>query len=465
MRVRALLIASSIGAMLLPIGAYLHSPAAQDGKRSKQSSLRVDPGDKGLAVKYYRRISTKLSLPLLDANDVPTGTLAQFIEYLGYKGLTPDDLQDRDPTLLMPRDQAEFAALASQVSKPAEFAAARVLADFQNDNVLVSRFFAPKIVDYTHALTTPPTPGWRKLVRLRPLPGSDAAVKGGVLEAYILFNFVKKEIADDPFKGNKSKNNQVIIVPQVSGGEDTAYFLVYLEAPQYQLGFALQNVAFDLPAPIDYYVPVSCAQCHGHDGLATSPGGRKPIDGIYRRARANYLDTDQWHDAMDFDFSALAGTTTYGVVFDGGRDVTTPAYKRAMVTLRSLNGGIVQQNSGIDTTDFKYKAGKKWVDLHATQDGPVPPAQRALEVTPGVVWSPANAEEQELLKLLNHYCFRCHSSTKYNVFDKAGVRAASFDFDYRLKLPTTDTEYMPQGRELPPADRDRIIGLAQKLFP
>jgi hypothetical protein len=159
MRVRALLIASSIGAMLLPIGAYLHSPAAQDGKRSKQSSLRVDPGDKGLAVKYYRRISTKLSLPLLGANDVPTATLAQFIEYRGYKGLTPDDLQDRDPTLLMPRDQAEFAALASQVSKPAEFAAARVLADFQKTTCSSLASLRPRLS------TTPmPSPRLRRLV-------------------------------------------------------------------------------------------------------------------------------------------------------------------------------------------------------------------------------------------------------------------------------------------------------------
>ena len=49
----------------------------------------------------------------------------------------------------------------------------------------------------------------------------------------------------------------------------------------------------------------------------------------------NYLDTDQWHDAMGFDFPQLADKP-WGVLFDGGRDVAVPEYHAAMDVMRKL---------------------------------------------------------------------------------------------------------------------------------
>jgi hypothetical protein len=430
-------------------------------------SIFIDPGNQGEAVKYYQRISQKLSLPLLDGNgNVLAGSdLNALVAYAGYEGLQAQDFESIESFALMPKNDSAFATLAGRVADPATFKAKRSLADFGNDNVLVSRFFAPKIVDYTQ-IEAPTnnahyTPGWRKLVRLKPLANSKAS-GAGVDTLYILFNFVKQDVTLDPFAGNSSKNNQVIIVPTSfqKGTEDSAFFLVYGEAPANKLVFALGNVAFDLPGPKDYFVPRSCAQCHGHDGR-TGNSSPAPADGIYRQARVNYLDTDQWHDAMAFDFPQLADKP-WGVIFDGGRDTTATNYHTAMEVMRKLNSGAQAQDATVDGSDFKFQAADKWLSLHKTQDGPVQFTDRAIGTT---LWDATNGDEKELLGLLNHYCFRCHSSVRYNVFDKDGVDAASAGFESRLNADPKALRYMPQGRKLPVASKDRIIDLVKKLFP
>jgi hypothetical protein len=430
-------------------------------ERSKGPSVLIAPGDANAAKAYYKRVSAKIGLPLIE-NDQPSSDLNRLLIYLGYKGMLAGDFENIPSQLLMPKTASEFAALAAKINR-AEFTANMKLEIFQSDNVLVSRFFAPKIVNYANTANPDQpgdpklfNPGWRKLVILKSQTGSPADTSG-IQSASILFNFVQRheDIAKDPFDGNVSKNNQVILVPKTAGTEDSAYFAVYLEAPDYKLGLALQNVAFDLPAPKDYFVPIACAQCHGHDrGSLTPP--------FYTKARLNYLDTDQWHDAMNMDFQDLAATTK-GVVFDGGKTVDSAPYHVAMDVVKKMNSGIRQQNVSVDETDFKAKAVEKWLQNHATQDGPVPANLRALDVS-GETWDFTNANEQELVGLLDHYCFRCHSSVRYNVFDKAGVRDASPGFEFRLTRPTSNAAYMPQGRVLPQADRDRIISLAKQLF-
>jgi hypothetical protein len=421
--------------------------------------ILVEPGDEGSARTYYQRIGSRLQLPLLDSSGRPEATLDGLMAYLGFTGLSAADLEGIASRALMPRTAAEFAVLAKRVSNPDLFLKHLKLEHFQNDNILVSRFFAPKIVNYTQA--PPYAPGWRKLVVLQPVTGS-AADKAGIQSASILFNFVEADLTKDPFQGS-SKNNQVVLVPRSAGNEDTAYFLVYLARPEYRLGFALQNVAFDLPEPKDYFVPVACAQCHGHDARSgeSSP---KPTGQIYKRARLNFLDTDQWHDAMAFDFKHLLDTP-HAVVFDGGKDVKSETYRESMAVLRTINGRIRAQNATVDASDVKLKAVEKWLELHATNDGPATQATRAVDSGQGNVWNPSNAEEQELLGLLNHYCYRCHSSIRYNVFDKDGVAAASLSFPGRLNAQPGSVRHMPQGRVLDGPTKDRIIELSERLFP
>jgi hypothetical protein len=224
-------------------------------------------------------------------------------------------------------------------------------------------------------------------------------------------------------------------------------------------------VAFDLPALgiQKYFVPGACAQCHGHDrgGLA----GPRPTDGVFRSARLNYLDTDQWTDMLGFDFGHVAAST-HAVVFDGEKDLTTPKFKAAFDIVRRLNQSILKQVATVNGTDFKAKAIEKWLAVHAGNDQPQPAAARILSLG-GAVWNPAVADEKDLLDKLNRYCFRCHSSIRYNVFDKAGVANANSDknMEDRMRRQASDFRHMPNGRELPTAELEAFIALINKTFP
>lgn len=426
-------------------------------------SILVNPGEEAEAIKYYQRLQNRIELQLLDASNNPTANLDQLINHFGFQGISAKDLEELPSFALMPSDDAAFDALAAQVTDPVAFKTLLTLESFENDNVLVSRFFAPKIVDYS--ALQPFTPGWRKLVRLKALPGSPA-FNANLSEAYILFNFVRADAAADPFESNTSKNNQVILVPRTfsKGVDDSAYFMVFLEKPAYTLGFALEGVAFDLPAlkQDKYFVPGACAQCHGHDARSgdLSP---KPADGVFRSARVNYLDTDQWHDMVRHDFPHVSASANGGV-FDGGKLTTDPAYKAAFDVIRKLNLGARDQNRTVDTTDFKIAGAEKWLSLHATSGDPVPFDERTLSLS-GLTWNMANPDERDLLDTLNRYCFRCHSSIRYNVFDKQSTADASFGMEVRLRLKPDNTRYMPNGRILPDTELERLIDLINRVFP
>lgn len=424
----------------------------------------VDPGSDTEAVQYYKRVQARLQFPLLDAANAPSASLDGLLAWLGLQGLSAADLESIESATLMPADQAQYDKLASKVQDKTSFTSRLPLGTLQDDKILVSRFFAPKIVDYGKA--PPYVPGWRKLVNLRAQPQSQAEA-AGIGSAYVLFNYVKADVSIDPFANNVSKNNQVLLVPKVAAAnEDALYFMVFLQAPDYRLGLALDGVAFDLPATLPpggkYFVPGSCAQCHGHDARSGDLSPR-PADGIFRAARLNYLDSDQWHDALDFDFPQLK-SSGHAVVFDGGNDPSAPAFKAAMNVMRKLNQGVHAQNASVDPGDFKTKSVDKWLTNHATSDARVPQELRFLD-TGGGVWDAKNADEMALLSSLNHFCFRCHSSVRYHVFDKGGVADASIGFEGRLTQPATSPRYMPQGRELDAAERNRIIELTSKVFP
>jgi hypothetical protein len=298
--------------------------------------------------------------------------------------------------------------------------------------------------------------GWRKVVRLKALPSSKADTIG-LATIYILFNVFEPDPNRNPFL-NKSANNQVIIIPRnfATGSEDSMYWLVYKpKGDGYKIGYFL-FAAFDLPGRQNYYVPTACAQCHGHDQEYGSPSG----NGTFSFAKLNYLDTDQWYDAADFDFpETIAGP--FDVIFDGGIDHSGSDYKNAVDILRKLNGGILQQNvatSRANQSDlFKIRAVEKWVSLHTANDLPVDTARRALDVG-GAVWDPSDPDNQHLLGLLDRFCFRCHSSMYYHVFDKQGVLD-----EKRQIIRRVGARNMPQGRQLDDATRGDLILYVNKL--
>src|SRR5262249_24050123 len=152
------------------------------------------------------------------------------------------------------------------------------------------------------------------------------------------------------------------------------------------------------------------------------------------KGKANYLDTDHWFDRVtpkygvtgapfeSEDFYGLANST-FGVLYDGGKDLTTETFKRAFGVIRQLNREIKDQNErvrGNNNANFQLRAVEKWLALHKESADHVPPDERGFGDNP---WKPGNENHRKLLYFLNRYCYRCHSSVKYNVFERQAVKS------------------------------------------
>jgi hypothetical protein len=447
--------------------------ALQAGKPDGVIDIRVNPGGaQADAENYYKRIA-----PLVNFKNLPASNMAEFLVYLGFEGLQPADLEVLSSERLMPASKADFEQLAAEVKDPATFKSKRSLQDFAKDKFLVSRFFAPKIVDFN--ATPNPDPkqnphkaGWRKIVRIVPLPKSDAD-KGHIREAYILMNYFQPDVEKTPFPvsfsdlspNTESVNNQIILVPKkhVAEKEDSAFWIVYQPSSTgYQLGFFL-NAAFDVLPPDSstqkYFVPTACAQCHGHDEIGEKTD---PLVGPFPFAKTNYLDTDQWYDMLDFDFPGTKNATLDAdVVFDGKRDHTTKTYAAAVRVIAKLNEAIQKQNEesqkpkGRD--EFKILAVKKWLALHKANPQPeLSPFKRAIGK--GKQWDAKNDVDAKLLPLMDRFCFRCHSAVRFDVFDRGAVKGNAF-----LAGIYVSSGGMPQGRLLGKTDLDDLVSLLEKL--
>jgi hypothetical protein len=443
---------------------------------SDMAHILVETGNEQQADEYYARITKKIGF------DIASSHLDSLVEYLGYKGLHAVDLETLDPQLLSPQDQQGFTALSNSVENPAEFKAntGLTLAAFKSDALLSARFFAPKIVDFNAKPDTAPghdpyKAGWRKLVRLNALPKSDAYIKGNIASAYLLFNFFSANPKDNPFPlksadgktlTNESVNNQVILVPRnfKKNVEDSIYFLDYqpFSVDRYKVGKAL-HAAFDTLDPNngdtkqDYFVPTACSQCHGHDQERGDPNAH----GNYSFGKVNYLDTDQWYDMMNFDFPNTKAQ--HDVVFDGN-DLghTSAKYKAAVGTFFKLNNEIVHQNETALRADgsdeFKILAAKKWISLHTKGEGPIDPLRRSIGKS---AW--ANGE-LPLLQMLDRYCFRCHSSMYYDIFDRAAVlREKGTAQTPGPIVGYVSSGFMPQGRKLAQSEKDALVGYLKAL--
>ena len=166
---------------------------------------------------------------------------------------------------------------------------------------------------------------------------------------------------------------------------------------------------------------------------------------------------------LKFDFPKTSAGNN-DVVFDGGKDHSTPRYKAAVGVIHTLNTEIKAQNGGsqrpkgqvvngeLANDDFKVQAVSKWLKLHPHGEGPVSADKRSIGAK---TWAQADLP---LLDLLDHYCFRCHSSMFYDVFDKATVltRKAQLSI-YVSACSPSGRCLMPQGRILEKADRENLV--------
>jgi hypothetical protein len=440
------------GATILAIGLLAQIPAdpAETVRKKRPRGTahvrpRVAQGTEPDAEEYYR--SASLHLGLLDAERINESALQDLTEYCGYPAteLSAQDLHDLSAPDLMRR--------------------------LPND-VLGAAFFAPKIADVSGEIV-PPALGWRKVVRLRIRPGSPAAARG-VTALFVLFNHFQANVQESPFARESVNTQAMVIRGPVSDLQDPVYWFVY-DKPSTGRGGRIKtflDATFDSADPrltglIKYYVPAACADCHGGDRDA---------------GKLNYLDTDHWYDRVQEgdDFAQLR-PSPHGVLFDGGKIAadggTAPPdarYAEAFKVLFALNQEIHEQNRAVSPSSFVTLAVSTWLKLHTDASGQpvpahVPMLQRGLpRTTPqGIVqWTPGNPTDEALLPLLNRYCYRCHSSVRYHVFDRVAVKNRARAMISRIQTPEFQPDLtMPQDRQLPDDAKARLVELLKTLIP
>lgn len=406
-------------------------------------ALRIIPGNPQEAEDYYnamRKALVGFPQPTLQQSKI-----ADMLVYYGFPALLAKDLERLDSAVIM-----DFEKLRRSVSNSAEFEAAYRQQPLKTDEILVSRFFAPKIINVRDPQVEGVPKGgfgWRKVLRFRARDGS-AARGAGLDSFYLLFNFANKVKVQTTFPTEDHAGQiQAILVPSYphGGKHRDVYFLVFeaLDSPTNPERVGTFLVAtFDLAgvAPDDkYYVPRSCGQCHGT--IATEQQG----------AKVNYLDTDHWIDRTGDDFPKVKSG-----------DVLADGVPQAYGTFRKLNGEIERQNAAVVGTGnpFALLAARKWLELHKegspTADQHVAPLNRGFGADP--VWKAGTSPDQDLVPMLNQYCFRCHSSVIYHVFDRKAVVAKKGSITFKVTNGT-----MPQDRKLDAATKQKLLDLVKLL--
>lgn len=422
---------------------------------SGEISMMVDPGEKEKGFDYYFTTFCELGLtndgrctPGPSPSPTPTSDekeavvvaraldLAQTLQFLGYNGLTPRELEDTSSKDLMSRFP---------------------------DDLLASAFFAPKITDVSKTFNDAPDPninvGWRKLIRLKALNGSTAQQKG-VAAGFLLFNKFQGEHQLNPFRPadnvNESKATQLILTrADGSSLKRPVYFFVFGPLSEGSKLITFLKASFDergpdtLPKDDKYHVPHACAQCHGGEITDINDNSQ------YERLKLNYLDTDHWFDRLNDDF-AVVKTMPFGVLFDGGKDETKQEFADAFKIIRRLNREIREQNYSVEPKptpvppSFQLRAVDKWLELHDSSTSHQDLFSRALPNRAGALpWNATATPDKDLLPLLNQYCFRCHSSLEFNIFDRPAVAGRRGLILGKLhKTPVTNKDRMPQDRNL-----------------
>ena len=409
--------------------------------RGEDVALRVKPGSEAEARAYYIQLQQKLAN--FPRNPLTESSIADMLVYYGFPALLATDLQALSPAVLM-----DFAQLRNAVSNKPEFNSAYATRPLQSGEILVSRFFAPKIINVRDPQTDGVPKGgfgWRKVLRFRSREGSPA--RGDGLDAfYLLFNF-----ADNAPKfpeGKPAGQIQALLVPTypTGGKHNDIYFLVYealTSAAPGKVGLFLV-ATFDLAGTVPddkYYVPTACGQCHGTEKV-NQPGGK-----------VNYLDTDHWIDRTGDDFKLVKAA-----------DVLVDGEAQAYDTIRKLNTEIEKQNSaviGASDPKFALLAVRKWLELHkeGQPNRHVPPLARGFAEAAGdPIWTAGGDPDERLLPLMNQYCFRCHSSVRFHVFQKQEVMKRKSGILARVRSGN-----MPQDRKLDDNTKTLLLQLVNKL--
>ncbi len=464
-----------------------------------QIFIEMAPGDCIGAVSYYREVGARLGLKLISGSQ--ESTVTQIVDFLGFAGLTANDLEVLPPDRLMPANKTDFEALAKEAEFPDVFAAGRKLEDFQNDRVVAVRYFAPKVANYDKVPgIAPATPGWRKLVRLQALDGSPAQ-KRGIRAAWILFNIVT-----GPEEGEKFGIGDIFVTRHTQAEDANAqaiqiilereaeevkkddgpsiYFLTYVGKyernikglPPYGLSLYLE-ATFDVvnayPDVQDgaYYVPGACAQCHGFAFKHSDPFTY--LQALFgpqsKQLNLNYLATDQWQDARrGGDFASL-DAHDIPLLIDADPDKNKSSHAAVFDRFRRLNSAVAEQNCSAQGADsLAVRSVKTWLGNHENSDDHIDRWDRILPPVDAnsAVWSKENENDAKLLESLDRYCARCHVTMFFGIYDKQSLVSRVYGAIKRVggNFPA-DKLYlrMPQGRDMTEAARNELVGYLETL--
>lgn len=396
------------------------------------SRAEVPSGSLAEAEAYYAKLSKTLNYSTPE--NIGQTTLTDLVAYLGYPGLDATRLEFDPPESLMANGGA--------------------------GDVLVSRFFAPKIMNVKFPEGSPDFRlGWRKLVRLRAQSGSTAKA-AGIDSAVVLFNTFTREGVAPYARDNFSVNTQIMLLPDPARirplgsrkedpkrSMDTVYWLDYqnaTEAGPGKLGYAL-NASFDaneLPGAgtKDYFVPHGCVACHANN---------------LQRPLLNFMDTDHWFDRLNNDFPRLKASGL-PLLFDAGtNDPQSPRFQAIFDLIKTFNQEADAHAKLSQPKHDETLASAKWEEIHHDNYAPVPPIERAIGPAPQ--WSANTPGDVEALETFNQYCYRCHGTVKFSVFNKQAVWERRANILQRLS-PTAEVGFkMPPDRDLPDAKRELLM--------
>ncbi len=372
----------------------------------------ITPGSEREALNYYQSLTSEFGV-----DTSSTSSLTGLISFAGYP-LKAEQLETLDPQVLMNTNSVS----ACNEGGPCVSARGLAGANLRAGDILAARFFAPKIACVA---TGKPTPGWRKLVRLRTRPDS-AASKTGIESVVILFNFFGESGAA-AYK-TRSANTQVMLL--APSRKNRLYWMDF--DTQGKLSLAL-DAFFDAGLTgcetRKYFVPNGCNACHG------SPGNLRP-------PMVNYLDTDHWFDRLNDDFAGV----TDPLLFDAGtNDPTSPEFARAMDVIRQFNEEALRQNNLVHHDSFETQTARKWLEIHSSKDSHADIIDRGISIGGARTWKDS---EKNGLRMLNQFCFRCHGSVRFSVFDRQAVVDRSGMIRQRL-TPSRSQGKIP-GFKMPP---------------
>jgi hypothetical protein len=173
----------------------------------------------------------------------------------------------------------------------------------------------------------------------------------------------------------------------------------------------------------------------------------------------NYLDTDHWFDRVENDpeFTSVK-TNGFPLLVDAKtNDPNSSAYKFAFDVIRRFNAEADEQVSKTQPAHDEALASHKWLDVHASNNEHVLPLDRAIGLEPR--WSNQDTNDAKTLSTFNQYCFRCHGSVKFSVFNRQELRSPQLKGIILQSLQTNAAlgVKMPPDRELPDEHRTTLL--------